>query len=245
MALNNPLLLKLQRPKTKILYAVSQLQGTRATQEDYFLTFNDECFAVADGVGGMPHGDVAARLAAETAVWGYRHVRLRPYYWNDKKLFMKRIFRSTNIAVWQKHRESGFEDGLATTLVVCLIGDKSFWIGSVGDSRAYLWRDEVIKQLTKDDVDERGFLTKVIGGGRYGLVPQFFTDTFYPHDVILLATDGVTKAISGEKLCPLLAESGTTTQSLTDAVVKILRTAQANGATDNMTALLIKRVANT
>src|SRR3990167_8511195 len=103
-----------QRPlPPSIIFAASQLQGMRETQEDYFVNYNDECFVICDGVGGLPHGEVASKLACDTAVWAYKLVRQRRTYWKDRKLFLKRIFRTTNITLWQKQREEEFEGGMA------------------------------------------------------------------------------------------------------------------------------------
>lgn len=232
----------LAEPKTQIIFAAGQLQGGRHKQEDVFLNFGDECFVVADGVGGLPHGDVAARLAAETAIWGYKHIRLRPYYWADKKLFIKRIFRSVNIAVWQKHRETEFIEGLASTLVVLILSTRKMWLGSVGDSSAFLFRKGTIKKLTHDDIDDFGNLTKVVGLERFGLVPQFVALDFEVGDVVLLTTDGVGNFVSQDELKDFLSSTGSTKESLMTTIAAIFDRAKTNGSLDNLTACLIKRV---
>jgi len=242
MELGDPLLPTVRDPSAAIIFAGGQRLGGRQHQEDYWINFNDECFAVADGVGGMPHGGMAAQLSAETAIWGYKHIRSRRFYWQDKKLFLKRIFRSANIAVWQKRRETGFEQGLAATLVVAIIGPKNFWVGSVGDSAAYLVRHGVATKLTVDDLDEAGLLTSVVGTNRYGLVPQVVSERFLPGDTLLLSTDGVSKYVPEGSLASLLAASGDTTASLTQAAQLLLDAAQEAGSSDNLTACLIKKV---
>ena len=242
MAIVDPHFVKFQEVKTKLLFAASQLQGDRETQEDYFINFNDECFVVADGVGGMPHGEVASQLASETAIWAFKHIRQHPYYWEDKKLFMKRIFRSTNLAVWQKKREFGFEEGLATTLLVCIMGEMRYWIGSVGDTRAYIMETYLMRELTTDDLDAQGRLTKAVGFQRLGLKAQFATGVLKAGGIMLLATDGVTKYLSHSEIEDVLLHIGDTTESLSDGVMRLLKEAQKNGSTDNMTACMMKRV---
>jgi len=229
-------------PYSVILSACGQRQGKRSLQEDCTASFNDECFVITDGVGGMPHGDVAAKLAAETAIWGYKHIRLRPYYWADKKLFLRRIFRSSNIAVWQKRRETGFTDGLATTLVVCIVGARNYWIGSVGDSSAFLCREGLIEKLTTNDTDAMGYLTKAIGTARFGLTPQYTSGQFLHDDILVLATDGATNFVSEDELRTILDQTGDTAVGLQNAVSSILTTAETNGGVDNMSACLIKRI---
>src|SRR3990167_107090 len=189
MKFADPFARSLHKPQDTYIFAASQLQGDRETQEDYFINFNDECFVVADGVGGIPHGEVASQLASETAIWAFKHIRQHPYYWEDKKLFMKRIFRSTNLAVWQKRREFGFEEGLATTLLVCIMGEMRYWIGSVGDTRAYIMETYLMRELTTDDLDAQGRLTKAVGFQRLGLKAQFATGVLKAGGIMLLATD--------------------------------------------------------
>lgn len=236
------LLLKYSRPKDSILFVSRDLRGGRPRQEDFFLNYRDECFVLADGVGGMPHGDVAARLAVETAIWGYKLIRQRHYYWQDKKLFMKRIFRSSNIAVFKKQKESEYRDGLATTLVVLMMGTRTFWLGGVGDSCAFLYRNASIKKLTVDDIDEHGLLTKALGTSRYGLVPQYKTDESLPDDTLLLATDGVSAFVPEKDMKKILDKTDTTKQSLQAAAEELLEKAQTNGSRDNMTVVLVKRI---
>ena len=244
MKFADPLGLKYEQPREIILFAASQLQGKRESQEDYFVNFNDECFTIADGVGSMPHGEVASQLAAETAVWGYKHIRQRDFYWRDKKLLLKRIVRTTNMTIWQKQRETGFTDGMATTLLVLIVGDKNIWMGNVGDASAFFLHEGKMSRLTKEDVDAQGNLTKVLGKQRLGIVPQVAIERFYPNDVVLLATDGVARYVSEKEIQLILENSGRTTESVTDAVVATLRKAEANGSTDNMTAVIVKRIYN-
>ncbi|MBI3956035.1 serine/threonine-protein phosphatase [Candidatus Gottesmanbacteria bacterium] len=243
MTIADALLLHPRPQQTSVIFAASQLQGTRETQEDYFVNFNDECFVVADGVGGMPHGEVAAQLAGDTAVWAYRLVRQRHAYWKDRKLFLKRIFRTTNITLWQKQREEGFTDGMATTMLVCIVLDRRFYIGNVGDSSAFLVRDGTMTKLTTEDVDSSGRLTKTIGTTRYGLTPSIITGDFLAGDCIILMTDGVAREMDADKCVRFLKDVEQNAPQLSDVAVNMLAFAKNQGATDNMTVCLIKRVA--
>jgi len=228
-----------------VIFAASRLPGHDHVQEDFFVNFNDECFVVTDGVGSLPHADVAAHLAAETAIWGYKHIRQRPFYWADKKLFLKRIFRSANIAVWQKQREVPFVDGLATTLATVIIGPTSLWAGSVGDTGILLYRESLIDVLTPYDLDEAGRLTNALGVRRFGLVPHVAVEKFLPGDVVLMATDGVLGFVNEETLRMTFEVTGTTTDSMTAAIVHLLETARENGGKGDMTACMIKKLAPT
>lgn len=230
-----------RQPQASAIFAASQLQGTRETQEDYFVNFNDECFVVCDGVGGLPHGEVASQLAGDTAVWAYRLVRQRHTYWKDRKLFLKRIFRTTNITLWQKQREEGFEGGMATTMLVCIVIDRHWYIGSAGDSSAFLVREGHMTKLTTEDIDASGRLTKAVGMTRYGLSPSIATGDFLVGDCLLLATDGVVRGMDTAKCMTLLKQVEGMATQLSDVAVTMLHCAQEQGSTDNLTVCLIKR----
>lgn len=242
MKFADPFARSLYKPQDTYIFAASQLQGSRETQEDYFTNFNDECFVVADGVGGMPNGEVASQLACETAIWAYKLVRLRRYYWMDKRMFLKRIFRSTNIRVWQKRRESGFEQGLATTLLVCIVGTHTYWIGNAGDSSAFVFHEGTLTKITQDDVDTQGRLTKTVGTLRYGMIPGIWSGDFGVGDILLLATDGLTRYVPVPDIGEIMSHIGDTSESMTEAAVELLKKAQQYKSTDNMTACLIKRI---
>ncbi|MBI4066233.1 SpoIIE family protein phosphatase, partial [Candidatus Gottesmanbacteria bacterium] len=193
-------------------------------------------------VGGLPNGEIASQLAGDTAAWAYRLVRQRRTYWKDRKLFLKRIFRTTNITLWQKQREQGFEGGMATTMLVCVIIDRRYYIGSVGDSSAFLVRDGEMTTLTTEDIDSSGRLTKAVGTGRYSLTPSIVTGDFLAGDCMMLVTDGVARVIDTAQCMSLLKQVEQSATQLSDVAVSMLHSCQDQGATDNMTVCLIKRV---
>lgn len=231
-----------KKPQAALLFADGQLQGQKQIQEDAVAHFGDECFVIADGVGSLPHADVAARLACETAVWAYKHVRQRPYYWSEKPKFLQRIFRTTNLTLWQKQRDRGFTDGLATALAVLLVGPKNFWVGSAGNCSALLYREGLIDLLTREDIDQDGNLTKALGFKRLGLVPSIHSEQLLPGDTILLATDGVVNFVDEDEMRKIFETIGETVQSMSDAVIRLLQTAEKNGSDDNMSAVLVKQI---
>lgn len=241
--MRDALLLHKRPPRETVIFAVRQLQGTRESQEDYVVHVNDECFVVCDGVGGLPHGEVAAKLAGDTAVWAYRLVRQRRTYWKGRKLLLKRIFRTTNITLWQKQREEGFTDGMATTMLVAIIIDRHYYIGSVGDSSAFLVHDGKMVKLTTEDVDPSGRLTKVMGTMRYGLSPSIVAGDIVVGDTLMLATDGVASVSHATAITTLLEEAGNEATGLADVAKGVLLSSEKKGVTDNMTVCLVKRIA--
>lgn len=244
MQFSNPYALRKEvTPRELVVFAAGQRQGNENAQEDYFLNFNDECFVIADGLSVLPNGYTAAKLACETAIWGYKHIRQHKYYWLDKKLFMKRIFRSTNLAVWQKRREQGFEAGLATNLLVCMIGAKTYWIGYAGEMCAWLQSGSSIRKLTRDVSPYETEKTNALGFRRLGLVPFYITEPMKVGDVLLLTTAGCGNYLTPSDVQVGMGRMGNTIEEARAAVDSVLTSAATNGSAANETAIIIKRVA--
>lgn len=242
MRLPDPYALKLKETRETVVFSASQRLGKKIVQEDYFLNFNDECFVVSDGLHSLPNGDVAAKFAAETAIWAFKHVRQHRYYWLDKKLFMKRIFRSTNLAVWQKRREAGFEEGLATSLAVLIVGAKQYWLGVSGDVGAWLIRGSTFRMLTPEASIFGDGPNRYVGIRRLGLVPYYKTGPLDPGSVIILASSGCANYVTQSDLVRSASAVGSTIEDATRAVTGVLTSAEINGSEDNMTALIVKRI---
>jgi hypothetical protein len=94
---------------------------------------------------------------------------------------LRRIFRSTNIALWQKQREDGFTQGLTASVAVILSGPKNYWIGVTGDMHVLLCRDRTLTPLTQGTQKQER-----VGKDRYGLVPETGGDLFLPGDMVIV-----------------------------------------------------------
>ena len=101
---------------------------------------------MADGVGGQGSGEVASRLAVETAIELFQKA--------DPSLPVKRIlkdlFNCVNLAVHDQGLDKPEGGRMATTLSICIFRDKELTLGHVGDTRIYLVRHEGIQKLTDD-----------------------------------------------------------------------------------------------
>ena len=101
---------------------------------------------LADGVGGQGDGEIASRLAVETALKVFQEAD--PNITDNQLLW--RMFNAANVAVYDTGMARGGADRMATTLTAALFRRNEVAIGHVGDSRAYLVRQGTIKQLTSD-----------------------------------------------------------------------------------------------
>lgn len=231
-----------REPATEpLLYAIAQKSGEGKNQEDSAAHFCDECFAIADGVGGKMHSQVASSFACETAVWAYKHIRQRRYYWLDKRLLLKRIFRTTNMAVWQKQKEAPYEDGLLTTLCVLIVSAKTIWLGNAGDAQVWIVRDGRITKLTNDKDAFARAPQNILGKKRLGLVPHYVSRPFSRGDVLCLATDGVSDYLTVSDIQTAVAATGTNTETMQNAADALIRAATVNGSIDDKTVIVVKR----
>ena len=177
---------------------------------------------VCDGMGGHAAGDVAsniarAAIAAALVKDGYA----------DPRELIYRALEAAHDKVLSVASGSDARSGMGTTAVVALIRGDCLFVGHVGDSRAYLVRDGLSSQLTRDQtrvqamVDDgllteaaakshpdAGVLVQAIGQPR-GLVPFVTPEaTGIPvrvGDVIVLCTDGVYDALAQQEFATLTA----------------------------------------
>jgi PPM family protein phosphatase len=224
--------------------------GRRTTNEDAFLVdANRGLFVVADGMGGHNAGEVASSLAVEAI--GEFLADGTPASLN----VLDEALRLANDHILTVAGEKPDYTGMGTTVAVVYLRDGEAVYAHAGDSRVYLWHKGQIRQLTRDDSwvaaamngisDDareleqhpmRHVLTKVVGL-RPELQPSVAECPFVAGDVMLLCSDGVHGAVSEEKLGQLLA-SRTPIATVAESVV---REALAHGATDNVTAVVIRR----
>ena len=224
--------------------------GRRSTNEDAFLVDPDRgLFVVADGMGGHNAGEVASSLAVKTI--GEFLADGTPASLN----VLDEALRLANDHILTVAGEKPDYTGMGTTVVAVYVRDAEAVYAHAGDSRVYLWHQGELTQLTRDDSwvaaamngtaedaremeqhPMRHVLTKVVGL-RPELQPSVAECPFVAGDLLLLCSDGVHGALSGDVLGKLLGHRNSVA-SLAESVV---REALAHGATDNVTAVVIRR----
>lgn len=222
---------KPEKPKSVILFA-----GVN------YSYFNDECFIITDGVQSLSHARVAEELTAETALWAYKAIRQSPFYGKERLPFLKRIFRSTNLRLWQKRRDPGFSAGLACALMTLIVIDNYFWLGSAGNCNSFLFRDGLIDVLTRRDVDDELTITKAVGFSRKQLIPNMHSEKLLENDMILLATDSIVNYVSEDQMRAVFEKVGATNESLRVAVDTLADIAKKAGSRDTISSVLVKRI---
>lgn len=202
---------------------------------------------MADGVGGAAGGDVAAALAIEEVLDTFaRGVT------GDVEGLLREAFARANRRVFQVGAEVPDLEGLASTLVVAVITGSSARVAHAGDSRAYIYGDGLLEQITNDHTwtaervragqmteDEaanspfRHTITRGVGVGE-----EITPDVSPPIDlnedvVVLLCSDGLYGPASGEEIAATL-----TAGPVSDAPARLIALANQNGGPDNISVAI-------
>src|SRR5947207_2207570 len=209
-------------------------------------------FVVADGMGGHAAGEVASEMAVRFVARELGSLKgLSDDQVADR---MRAAIRSANGAIFQRTLTEHDKRGMGTTVTSMVLYDTRFLIGQVGDSRAYLFRDGKLIQLTKDHsyVQEQvdaGYLTpeqarshpysNVITrcvGANSDVMPDIYLGTVKPKDLFLLASDGLTGMLEDHQLAELLTASRMPQEQVDELVTE----ANRHGGLDNITAILVR-----
>lgn len=202
-------------------------------------------FALADGVGGLNHGEVASQLAVESVLAEFS----KPPAGENPSTLLASAVKAANTRV--------FQDGhgaMATTLVACTLRFDRVTIAHVGDSRCYLIRNRRPKLLTRDHTvinDQvrlgllseqearkaatRNILSRSIGSNLF-VAPDISEHNVKAGDLLLLCSDGLHGAVPDEEI-GRLADSAA---SLQDAAQQLIAIANQSDGGDNVSVQLIR-----
>ena len=192
-------------------------QGVRSNNEDNFVVdLRQRLFVVADGMGGQDRGEVASSMAVDM-IPRVLHARLAKNESPDQALLHAML--DTNQTIVEAGRSQPEGRRMGTTAVVALQHNGQVYISNLGDSRAYLIRDNDVHQLTVDHsvaqaLVSTGALTqeearyspyqhvlhKFLGCVDLNSATEVHPFTPKNGDRLLLATDGMTNHVSDEDL---------------------------------------------
>ena len=199
---------------------------------------------LADGMGGHNAGEVASRLAISS---------LRDAIGKGESLYGGMI--TAHNRVRQAASESLGFDGMGTTLIAGLYDEKRVEIATIGDSRVYQYREHELRQLSRDQtlaqqMRDENWGEEVEGSRQFEHIltsavgietlckPVVLNHRFFPGDIHLYCSDGLTACVSDEHIAVTLLNFS---ESLEDCAQALIRTALQNGAPDNVTVSLVKR----
>jgi PPM family protein phosphatase len=207
--------------------------------------------AVCDGVGGAVRGDIAS----STAISQLRKLEENP---PDPELPDADLLGTVSMAMHRAHDaiadlvdETPALSGTSTTASVGLFDGTRLAMGHVGDSRAYLFRDGEIRQLTTDHtfvqtlIDEgriteaearvhphKNLILRAIDGN-HELEPDLFVVELQAGDRLLFCSDGACGVLDDGRLADILSSG-----SPDYAAVELVRASLEAGSSDNVTCLV-------
>jgi protein phosphatase len=215
---------------------------------------------VADGVGGSSHGEEASRLAVE-GITEYVSQSMKAYYTADASgdeafaAVLQEAAMQTHARVIERAKAEPGGGNMATTLTLFLGVWPWAYLLQLGDSRAYLMRDGVLTQVTRDqtmaqELVDQGVLTRAdaprtrwahvlssaIGGHQTAPVVTRVESVW--NQIFLLCSDGLTKHVSDEKI----AERLKAMTSAEQVCQQLLADALEDGGSDNITILVGRAV---
>jgi len=189
-------------------------------------------YAVADGLGGHPGGDLASAAAIRALARCDEQVSKH----RDLARALQRGFAAAAEAVAKASAQPGLA-AMATTLTALLWSDDRVVLGHIGDSRAYRLRDGGLSQMSRDHVTEipafGSVMTRCIGAGS-DEGPDVTRHDAQPGDRWLLCSDGLYGVVSDTGIREALA-AGTPAA----AVGVLLERADAAGSPDNVTVIVV------
>ncbi len=226
----------------------------RTRNEDflaYFDTINGHVFVVCDGMGGHNAGDVASELSVES-IGKYFN---QDYYTNPFDAVEKAIIYANEI-VYRHAIGNDYLLGMGTTIVLVLIRDDRVYYGHAGDSRLYLYKNNIFDQMTIDhshvqQLLDRGVITKNEAkrhpqkneitralGLSAKFEPEVSPKAIIPSDddMLLLCSDGLTNVLEEEEIISVLDNS----QNLNDKALKLIGKVNKKGGPDNVSVQIIK-----
>ncbi len=262
------------------VYALSDVGRVRRANEDSFLAANltegvgmeesgilrflsgqqGSLFAVADGMGGAAAGETASKLCLQVLYDELLALgKDRKPDPDSLEQNMIDAVGAANRRVFELSRSDAELSGMGTTLTVALELRGHLVIGQVGDSRAYLIRDNSIRQLTRDqslvaqrvnegEISEeearchpqRNILLQALGV-RSTVELGLRGALLRPYDVLLLCSDGLHSQMSGDEILDIVADSG----SAREACRSLIDVANERGGPDNITVVLIEFLPDT
>jgi protein phosphatase len=235
--------------------AATDTGRVRSVNQDAFLVLGDQgLYVVADGMGGHQGGEVAAQMAVEV---------LRSTYASSTVEALTEAIADANERIHDAGEADPGLQGMGTTLVAAALvredgsqhpdDPAQLLVANVGDSRAYLFRDGDLTQLTEDHSmvadllregriseeeaevhPQRNIVTRVLGPYDTVEVDLWPVDAVRG-DRVLLCSDGLSNEVAPDQIAAVLRRLA----DPQEAAAELVRRANEGGGRDNVTVVLV------
>jgi serine/threonine protein phosphatase PrpC len=215
--------------------------GARETNEDrvaHWTTPGAVLIAVADGLGGHVHGELAAQVAVDILGAAFQ-VEARPKL-ADPEQFFGRALAAAHAAILREAEKRRFPENPRTVIAACLVQDDQVFWTHIGDCRFYLLRTGRILARSRDHtvvqrlVDEgrireeaaathphRNRLLQCLGGYQMPRMEPVSSTRLARDDIVLLCSDGFWGPLTQRQLMHALL-----TRPLAEAIPELVALAE-------------------
>jgi protein phosphatase len=236
-------------------------------EDNYLILQEENLCCVADGMGGHSSGEIASKIAVDElaeffrmtakdqdATWPFKMDKARNYDENRLATGIK----LANKSIYEKACNDTKYKGMGTTIFSVHFTQDSAYVGHVGDSRVYFFRQGVLKQVTEDhsllndylkakkltpaeieNFPHKNVIVRALGMKELVQVDVTKVEP-QQDDVFLLCSDGLSGMVTDPQIQELLGR----TLELETACSQLIDLANAAGGTDNVTCVLARFHAN-
>ncbi len=208
---------------------------------------------VCDGMGGANGGSTASRIAVETIAEQLKELYNIKKYHDDVEGLIKEAIAIANQRVYDMSLNIYSLSGMGTTVVTVLMRDGFAHIVHAGDSRAYLYENGSVRQITKDhsmvqelvdlgritpeearDHPNKNIITRALGT-RTNLRTDYNKVPFGKESVLLICTDGLSNYLTEDDIADFINEN-----KGMELVERLVEQAKSMGGGDNITVAVIE-----
>ncbi len=234
--------------------------GRVRTQNEDSIAYIPEAglVVVADGMGGHQAGEVASKLAVDVItrhIVGTLAVAARSRSEAFEAKMVTDAIQLANRAIYELAQQQPDYAGMGSTVVVTVFHGDRLWVGHVGDSRLYRFRDGMLEQVTLDhsvvqELVSRGLVTmeearqsvnknlvtRALGVDSM-VMPDIGEQTMNDEDIYLLCSDGLNDVLADGDIEMMLIEYG---RNLEAAARQMIDIANERGGPDNISVILVR-----
>lgn len=236
-------------------YANTDIGRVRSKNQDQatvIVNTKDQIVAVVcDGMGGHRSGEIASRVVIEHVLSCFNYI---PPFDNvdEVKRWLKETISEADIIVKKMAMQNIEHQGMGTTIVVAVFIDNMLYISHVGDSRAYVMKNDKLIQVTKDhtlvnELIARGVISEEEGKNhsqKHVLMQAVGADTKlepsmieleFADSLLLLCSDGLYNSLDENKIVEVLKKD----LKVPYMVNELINLANENGGYDNIAIAII------
>lgn len=216
----------------------------------------DNLYIIADGMGGHNAGEVASN-GAIVAFCQYmkKHGKQE---WSEEDILDLIVggIQYSNTAIYEQASAKEGLSGMGTTFLVSVVYEGKLYIGHVGDCRLYLYRQGLLRQVTKDHsfvmelvkqgkmtLEEaavhpsRNIITRALGTAENVDIDTII-EKLEQEDLILMCSDGLSTMVKEEELIEILQQR----LDLNTKAELLVERANQNGGMDNISVILANEI---